>query len=464
MAINMRGRAAPEGGRGVLVAVGSILAICAAALAAGWLVGTAVSAAFDSGGLPEPPAWTLLVFTAAAFVPLLVVALRVMPWLQSWYYLLPAIVFLLAFTVYPILLTIGYAFTNFSSTNSGEPDTSTQLPVRLVSPTELRVTEGAAAAELRCATPDCAGTPVGLPDARGETVRIRRATVERVEGDRVLLASPLPAGFEPTVVHRVNPVEFVGLRNFQNIFAQASVQLWPVLAWTVIFAVSTTVLNILAGLTLGILLNNKRLKFRNVYRTLLILPWAVPGVISIQMWVVLFNTNFGGINRLLGLFGAYPIPWRDDELWAKAAILLVNLWLGFPYMMTATLGALAAVPDELYEAAEVDGASPWQRVRSITLPMLTAAFTPIALSTFAFNFNNFGIIYLLTDGGPVVANRLSTAQSTDILISWGYKTAFREGAGAYGPASAIAIIVAVLTIGIAVFNFRLAGVFKEARR
>jgi arabinogalactan oligomer/maltooligosaccharide transport system permease protein len=287
-----------------------------------------------------------------------------------------------------------------------------------------------------------------------------------VDGNTITLApnqGVLPSDI--TRVRRINPVANIGLGNFQDIFSKASVQLYPVLIWTVIFAISTTILNVIVGLLLGILLNNKRLKFRNFYRSILILPWAVPGVISIQLWVALLNQNFGGLNRLLGLFGGLPIPWLTDPLWAKVAILVVNLWLGFPYMMTATLGALSAISDELYEAAEMDGATKLEQVQFITLPMLQAAFTPIVLATFAYNFNNFGIIYLLTGGGPAEEGREATARATDILLSWGFNTAFTgAGAQAYGLAGAVSVIVGVLTVIISYFNFRAAGVFKEASK
>jgi arabinogalactan oligomer / maltooligosaccharide transport system permease protein len=200
-----------------------------------------------------------------------------------------------------------------------------------------------------------------------------------------------------------------------------------------------------------------------VYRSLLFLPWAVPAVISIQMWTKLLDANFGALNRLFGFIGLNPAPWLIDGLWAKAAILLVNLWLGFPYMMTATVGALSSIPDELYEAAEIDGANRWNQTRFITLPMLTAAFVPIILGTFAYNFNNFGIIYLLTSGRPIEAGQLPTAHSTDILLSWGYNTAFLNGIDR-GMASAIAVLVAFLTIGLSMVNFSVACVFKEARK
>ena len=448
----------PEGTAGAFFAIALVLLICALALLIGQTVLAAVLAT-----APTAPLWLLLVFVVATLVPLMLIAVRIFPWLVNWYYLLPAIICLLTFTVYPIVMTFGYAFTNFNSQNNDRPDSTTEISVSRASENTLSLTSESKLETLACRNTGCVGEILELRSEietgrPGDTYR-----VVRLAGNTIVFDRPVPS--DTTRVRRINPISNIGFGNFQEIFSKASVQLTPVFIWTLVFALSTTVLNVFVGLLLGILLNNKRLKFRNLYRSLLILPWAVPSVISILMWQTLMNQNFGGLNRLLGLFGALPAPWLNDPLWAKMAILLVNLWLGFPYMMTATLGALSAIPDELYEAAEIDGASKIEQVRFITLPMLTVAFTPIVLATFAFNFNNFGIIYLLTLGGPPEAGRLSTAQSTDILLSWGYKTAFTgAGAQAYGLAGAVSVIVGLLTIVISIFNFRAAGVFREARK
>ena len=237
--------------------------------------------------------------------------------------------------------------------------------------------------------------------------------------------------------------------------------LLPVFAWTLIFAASTVFINALAGLVLGILLNNKNLKFRGVYRTLLFLPWAIPTVISIPMWGALMNQQFGIVNRALGLLGSNPVPWLTDGLWIKIAILLVNLWLGFPYMMTATLAALATIPEDIYEAADIDGASAWQKTRSITLPLLRNAFTPILLSGFAFNFNNFNIIYMLTGGGPRFADAATNIGATDLLITVVYKTAFSGVGRDYGLASALSIVIFLIVATISAISFRQTKALEE---
>ncbi len=451
----------PEGTGGVAFAIGLVLGICALGL----LIGTVLTSAVIAT-IPTIKPWILLIFVIIALIPLLLIAVRIFPWMTNWLYMLPAIICLLAFTVYPIIMTFGYAFTNFNSQNNDRPDSTTEISVKVTGTTTLELTGESKIETLACRQTGCLNEPIEVrSDAElGKPGPTYYAL--KIDGNVITLApnqAALPTDI--TRVRRINPVANIGLGNFQDIFSKASSQLYPVLIWTVVFALSTTIINVIVGLLLGILLNNKRLKFRNLYRSILFLPWAVPGVISIQLWVALLNQNFGGLNRLLGLFGGLPIPWLTDPLWAKIAVLLVNLWLGFPYMMTATLGALSAIPDELYEAADIDGASKLEQTQFITLPMLQAAFTPIILATFAFNFNNFGIIYLLTRGGPAEVGRESTAQATDILLSWGFNTAFTgAGAQAYGLAGAVSVIVGVLTVVISIFNFRAAGVFKEASK
>lgn len=392
----------------------------------------------------------------AFLVPGAVFLARRFPFLSDWYYLLPALSFLLVFTLYPIVLTLYLAFTDYSGARNGMPDRSTETRILRVEGRTL-ILEGPAQETFRCSP--CTGVRLELYTQAGQRFRTRILSEEK---DRITVEALPP--FTPQYAAKVNSFRFIGLRNFTYILSQAGRALIPVFIWNVTFAALTVLLNTLVGGILGILLNNKRLRLRNLYRTLLIVSWALPGVITVQVFVALLNYNFGAINRLLGILGIYPIPWLLDPDWAKVAVLLVNLWLGFPYMMTATLGALSTIPDELYEAARVDGASPWQAFSHITLPLLRQPMTPILLSSFAFNFNNFYIIYLLTGGGPPQEGRLATAQATDILISWAYKTAFTaEGQSAYGLGAAISLLIFLLTVAISLVNFRLTGALREVR-
>ncbi len=448
----------PAGLRGFLTAI----ALLGGALVSSFLLGAAAFVALErvavavgrSGGLPG---WWILITTTLFLLPLLFFLARTFPFLSDWYYLLPAIVFLLVFTVYPIILTVYLAFTDYSGARNGLPDRATETAVTAIS--GRRITLAADPRQSLGCNKTCLGEKVELV-ADGKRARF---TVTAQQG-RTLELDRAP-GFEPRYAYRVNVFHYIGLRNFAYIFKNAARALWPVFVWNVVFASFTVAATALLGLFLGVLLNNKDLKLRNLYRTLLIISWALPGVITIQMWVALLNKQFGAINRLLGLLGVYPIPWLLDPLWAKVSVLLVNLWLGFPYMMTATLGALSTIPDELYEAAKVDGATSLDAFQFITLPLLRAAFVPILLASFAFNFNNFNVIYLLTGGGPATEGRLSTAQATDILISWAYKTAFRaEGQSAYGLGAAISLVIFVLTVGISLVNFRVSGALREEGR
>ncbi|XOB99076.1 carbohydrate ABC transporter permease [Deinococcota bacterium DY0809b] len=428
------------------------------AFAAGAATFFALESAAMAAGRPEGvPNWWILVTSVAFFLPVLFLLGRTFPFLTDWYYLLPAIVFLLVFTVYPIVLTVYLAFTDYSGARNGFPDRATETAIAQV--------EGAriALAADPLTSLGCGETCVGQQlELVGDGHRARFSVVGA--SGRTLTLDREPA-FSPKYAYRVNAYHFIGFKNFVYIFRNASKALWPVFVWNVVFAAFTVLSTALVGLLLGVLLNNKDLKLRNLYRTLLIISWALPGVITIQMWVALLNKQFGAINRLLGLLGVYPIPWLLDPLWAKVSVLLVNLWLGFPYMMTATLGALSTIPDELYEAAKVDGANAFDALQYITLPLLRVAFVPILLASFAFNFNNFNVIYLLTGGGPATEGQLSTAQATDILISWAYKTAFRsEGQSAYGLGAAISLVIFVLTVGISLVNFRVSGALREEGR
>ncbi len=461
--LHLPARPAPEGTRALLSTLGLLLLALSLSAALAWGAARLT---------PQGPPYLLLVYFGAALIPLLYLLSRRFPGLGNWMYLMPALVFLLAFTVFPIVLTVNFAFSNYSSLNSGSPDSARRMPVAALDADRLglrlerfAILQSSLAASLSCRLPSCVGETVALLDDAGGTPLIR--TVSSSAGQAVRFSQPVPATFRAQDLTRINAVGYLGLANFQEIVGKAGVQLLPVLAWNLMFAFTTVLINLFAGLFLGLLLSNKAIRGRGIYRTLLILPWAVPTVISVQMWAALLNQNFGVVNRILGLLGSYPVPWLSDPLWAKVAIVGINLWLGFPFMMTATLSALATISEDLYEAAEIDGASRAQQIRFITLPNLRTALTPVLLSGFAFNFNNFGIIYLLFTGitAPPLEPATATASSVSLLISWGYETAFGTSGGSqYGLASAVAVLIAVLTIGISAINFRVAGVFREAQR
>ncbi len=260
---------------------------------------------------------------------------------------------------------------------------------------------------------------------------------------------------------------FIGFENFSRILTdeQISGPFFRVFLWTVLWSLFTVLFSFSVGLSFALILNNKKLKFRNIYRTLLIIPWAIPYFISVLTWRNgIFNETYGILNKIiLPFLGIEPIKWFNDPFWAKVICLTVNTWLTFPYMMTVSLGALQGIPDELYEVAAIDGAGKWNRFWYITFPLLLTVVAPLLISSFAYTFNNFTLIYLLTAGGPPMVGATTPAGHTDILISYVYKLAFEGRGQEFGFASAIAILIFFLVAGISLINFKLSGAFEEIR-
>jgi arabinogalactan oligomer/maltooligosaccharide transport system permease protein len=251
----------------------------------------------------------------------------------------------------------------------------------------------------------------------------------------------------------------IGMGNFNRIFGDKSLQkpLLGIFSWTIVFALTSVVSTFVVGLALAFLFNDDRIRGKKIYRSIMILPYAFPAFLSAYVWKGMFNTDAGFINTsILNLHKGHMIPWLTDPTWAKFAILLCNLWLGFPYMFLITTGALQAIPSELTESAMIDGATNWQQFRLIKLPLLLISLAPLLISSFAFNFNNFTVIYLITGGGPSGDPSLRVdAGGTDILISFVYKIAFSTGVGAdYGLASAFSVLIFFIVGGISFFSFR----------
>ena len=162
-----------------------------------------------------------------------------------------------------------------------------------------------------------------------------------------------------------------------------------------------TTLQCSVGVLLAILVNQKDLRFKPLIRTIFILPWAVPGFVTILVFAGMFNDSFGVINNaILAFFGIAPKAWMTDPFWTKTALIMMQTWLGFPFVFAMTTGVLQAIPDDLYEAATMDGASSATKLRTITLPLVLYSIAPILITQYTFNFNNFNIIYLFNNGGP----------------------------------------------------------------
>jgi ABC-type sugar transport system permease subunit len=251
---------------------------------------------------------------------------------------------------------------------------------------------------------------------------------------------------------------FIGFDNFVKVFTDGRIQgpFVGVFSWTFTFSALSVFLTFAVGLGLALLLNDKQLPAKGLFRTLLVIPYTIPGFISVLVWVGLLNPLYGPINGVLGdLVGIEP-RWFVDGTLAKGALLMINTWLGYPYMLLLALGALQSVPSDMYEAAEIDGASPWQRFRAITLPMLLIALAPLLIGSFAFNFNNFTLIDLATEGGPPTPGSQTPAGQTDILITYSYRLAFASGRGQdYALAAAISLVIFVIVAFITLINFRI---------
>ncbi|MBB3038519.1 ABC transporter permease subunit [Hoyosella altamirensis] len=253
----------------------------------------------------------------------------------------------------------------------------------------------------------------------------------------------------------------VGFANFGAIFDKDVLggPFLSVTLWTFAFALLSVATTFFLGLFIAMLFNDASMRGRSVYRAVIILPYAFPGFLSILIWAGLLNRDFGFINDVV--LGGAAIPWLNDPWLAKLSLVLVNLWLGFPYMFLIATGALQSIPAELYESARMDGAGRWRAFKFVTLPLLLVAVGPMLIACFAMNFNNFNLIYLLTSGGPRDLDSTTGVGSTDILITFVYKLAFETGANQYGLASAVSILIFIMVAVVSAIAFRRSKALEE---
>jgi arabinogalactan oligomer / maltooligosaccharide transport system permease protein len=232
--------------------------------------------------------------------------------------------------------------------------------------------------------------------------------------------------------------ENVGFKNFSAVLTNDTLRsgFLKIFAWNTVFALVSVASTFVLGMLLALLLNDARLRGKGLYRSMLILPYALPGFVTALVWASMFNQDYGLINKILHL----NIDWLGDPWAAKAAILIANLWMGFPYMFIVCTGALQSIPGDVLEAAKVDGATAVRTMRSIIMPLLLVAVGPLLIASFAFNFNNFGLIFLLTGGGPFEASNTSIG-STDLLITYAYRLAFGGVSPNYGLAATVSIFI-----------------------
>jgi maltose/maltodextrin transport system permease protein len=250
---------------------------------------------------------------------------------------------------------------------------------------------------------------------------------------------------------------FAGFYNYVRILTDPRIRgpFVRIFVWTFAFSALSVLLTFAVGMLLSVLLQQPDIRFRRTYRTLLILPYAVPAILSILILKGLFNQEFGAINEMLrAIFGFAP-EWETNPWGARAMVLLVNIWLGYPYMMLICTGMLQSIPSSIYEASAIDGSNQVVDFFSLTLPLVLPAMIPILISSFAFNFNNFNLIFLLTGGGPQMVG--GNAGETDLLVNFVYNIAFRDSGTNYGLAGAIATLLFILVGALSWVNLKLSA-------
>ena len=255
-------------------------------------------------------------------------------------------------------------------------------------------------------------------------------------------------------------VNWVGFKTFIDLvkLPMYKTTFGGVFSWTIIWAVLSTFTSFFIGMILAVILESNHIRIKKAWRTVLILPWAVPSFVSILVMRNIFNSQFGIVNKLLSVVGIEPIPWFSDPIWAKVLCIIVNLWLACPYFMALMSGVLTGISKELYEASEVEGANKAQQFYKITFPLVMFSTAPLLIMSFANNFNNFGLIYFLTNGNPVNMD-YQYAGSTDILLSWMYKMTLEYSQ--FNKASAVSILIFIVLAVISIFNFRNTWAYKE---
>jgi len=236
--------------------------------------------------------------------------------------------------------------------------------------------------------------------------------------------------------------DFVGLQNYIDLLTDPAYKLFQITGQTIFWTVTNVTLHFLIGLLLAILLNRK-IRGRSVYRVLLLIPWAVPAIVSAYAWLWLFNTQYGFFNLLIQQINTWtghtiiqPVAWGLRTPTAWFTVIATNVWLGFPFMMVTLLGGLQSIPGDLYEAASIDGAGAWQQFRGVTLPLLKPVAVTATLLGAIWTFNVFVVIYIVTGGGPNF--------TTDILATFSYNWGITRGQYAIGATYAVFILVMLL--------------------
>ena len=280
----------------------------------------------------------------------------------------------------------------------------------------------------------------------------------------IVLVNVLPILYNAymSLTNRNGPTRFaegkyqvVGLDNYVRLLTQSD--FYIVFGKTLLYAAICVALFFVVGLAFALILNHPAIRGRAVWRTLMILPWAVPTWITALIWKFLFHGQFGPINQILRAVGLNGPEWLLNGTTAFAAITIVNLWMSYPFFMLILLGGLQSIPTDMYEAASMDGAGWWRQLFSITLPLLRPVALPAIILSAITQFQMFNTVWLMTRGGPV--QRVGQPGATELLLVWAYNQGF-QGSQRFGLVSAFAIVVFVLLLGLTLLYIRITNATK----
>lgn len=264
----------------------------------------------------------------------------------------------------------------------------------------------------------------------------------------------------PNHIPPKNLVDWVGFATFDKLF---NMNVWSdtfvgVLSWTIVWAILATVTCYFGGILVALLINQQGIRFKGIWRMLFIIPYAIPQFVSLLIMKNLLNEKFGPINQYFRYFGMEGLPWLNDPFWAKVSVIVVNMWIGIPVSMILVMGILTTIPKDLYEAADVDGATAGAKFRNITMPYVLFATAPILITQFVGNINNFNVIFLLTGGNPATM-KYNNAGETDLLVTWLYKLTLDFNQ--YNIAAAVSILIFLFIAAAAIVMFRRTRSFNE---
>ena len=269
------------------------------------------------------------------------------------------------------------------------------------------------------------------------------------------------AGMDP---NNQSKFKWIGLKNYQLLITGTGIAggpFWRIFLWTMIWTIAATTVAITVGFGLALIANNERIKGKTLYRTIYLLPWAVPAFITIMFFSIMSSSNGVLTKTLEMLFGG---DWaiKQSTTLTRVALILLQTWLGSSYVFLLSTGVLQGIPADLYEAADIDGATVWQKLSKITIPLVLFQTAPLLIGQYTFNFNNFSIIYLFNGGGPFDPSKYGNmAGSTDLLISYIYKLTIQKQYQSVG--AAITVFISLGLILFAYIGFKNSQAFKEEK-